>query len=200
MQVKKQVASLKQHKQTAETGIIANNSVDEAPTPKVFLLQKLNERTCSVNALREEELIRQEIADFSLVKDGDWIPVGCLPLPDEKRIRLNVGGQVNTIMWWRYSICTILLQDSSLFASPTSGHKREQCIISLSRNPRGPSWAKTSCARRYQRLQKIKTWIDITPLVSHGILCIWHRHGSYLKPNIIVQWSSNLWKPPSMKK
>lgn len=42
---------------------------------------------------RGEELLRLEIADFSLTKKDDWIPPECLN-PPSQRVRLNVGGQV----------------------------------------------------------------------------------------------------------
>lgn len=49
-----------------------------------------------LNLVREEELLRREMADFGLTKNDGWIPAGCLPHPDDERVRLNVGGQVRT--------------------------------------------------------------------------------------------------------
>ena len=46
--------------------------------------------------IREEELLRQDIADFTISKKEDWVPIGCMPHPEEERVRLNVGGQVKT--------------------------------------------------------------------------------------------------------
>ncbi|CAN0197901.1 unnamed protein product, partial [Hapterophycus canaliculatus] len=45
-------------------------------------------------ARMEEELLRMEIADFRAMKHQDWIPADCLRHHPEKRVRLNVGGQV----------------------------------------------------------------------------------------------------------
>lgn len=47
-----------------------------------------------IRLVREEELLRQEVADFALTKKEDWIPVACLARSGEDRVRLNIGGQV----------------------------------------------------------------------------------------------------------
>ncbi|CAM9100149.1 unnamed protein product [Ascophyllum nodosum] len=44
--------------------------------------------------ITEEELLRQDIADFTISKKEDWVPIGCMPHPEEERVRLNVGGQI----------------------------------------------------------------------------------------------------------
>ncbi|CAM9623760.1 unnamed protein product [Pylaiella littoralis] len=45
-------------------------------------------------ARMEEELLRLNIADFSMMKNDDWIPAECASHPYGERVRLNVGGQL----------------------------------------------------------------------------------------------------------
>lgn len=44
--------------------------------------------------LRDEEVLRLQKADLSMMKDDEWIPAECLAHHSEKRVRLNIGGQV----------------------------------------------------------------------------------------------------------
>lgn len=46
---------------------------------------------------REEEILRQETADLGIVNKEDFVPIQCVPNPHEKRLRLNVGGQVRRV-------------------------------------------------------------------------------------------------------
>lgn len=43
---------------------------------------------------REEKLLRQDVSDLESLAREDWIPTRYLPQPGEKRLRLNIGGQV----------------------------------------------------------------------------------------------------------
>ncbi|CAM9281256.1 unnamed protein product [Ectocarpus sp. 8 AP-2014] len=45
-------------------------------------------------ARMDEEVLRLEKADLSMTKDDEWIPAECLAHHSEKRVRLNVGGQL----------------------------------------------------------------------------------------------------------
>lgn len=47
-----------------------------------------------IRLVREEELLRQEVADFALTKKED---VACLAHSGMDRVRLNVGGQVKIL-------------------------------------------------------------------------------------------------------
>lgn len=66
--------------------------------------------------VRDEELLRQEMTDFGLMKSDDWTSEEYLPNPAEKRVRLDVGGQVCSRLnvSWKYDgvpSCTLRMID-----------------------------------------------------------------------------------------
>ena len=74
----------------------------ESSTPGFFVWHRKRRRLNVFSLVREEEMLRQEITDFSLMKGDDWMPLGSSPHAGGKRVRLNVGGQVRVIQAiWR---------------------------------------------------------------------------------------------------
>ncbi|CAB1107399.1 unnamed protein product [Ectocarpus sp. CCAP 1310/34] len=89
-----QIARQMEEKLSLEGTVVVQRASELQAEAQKLARQRAFLREERRRARMDEEVLRLEKADLSMTKDDEWIPAECLAHHSEKRVRLNVGGQV----------------------------------------------------------------------------------------------------------